>query len=228
MTKREFNKLGMYRAVIALFDANASKLTPIPALVQTVADFNSLIKEIEEGDFKFKKRTTDETMSKNMKEDKLHSHIIKIANALFTLGVQTGNANLMVQAKITKRELGRVRDKQLINTCTIILEKANAYHTALAGYGISAAMLADAQAALADFSEAIAAQDEEYADTSADRVLLSEMFAKASAKLNNELDPMMELFSESDAEFYHSYRSARIIKDRGLRHEDKPEGNTTN
>ena len=48
--------------------------------------------------------------------------------------------------------------------------------------------------------------------------MLSELFVQADEVLKEEIDPMMQVFRMSDAEFYNEYRAARVIRDLGVRH----------
>ncbi len=50
------------------------------------------------------------------------------------------------------------------------------------------------------------------------RSMLSDLLFQADEVLKEALDPMMLVFRTMDAGFYNEYRSARVIKDLGVRH----------
>lgn len=217
MNKRESNKLSMFNSVIALMDSNLTAVSTIPVIGETLTAFKSLVDEIKNGSLEFKGETKDETADKNLKEDTLHSKIFKISSALFVLGVKTKNSDLMINAKLNKSEMEVVRDNLLCSKCVTVLAKANQYKTELVNYGVNEEMITGAQTALDDFQGAIGKQSEEYADISAARMKLTNLFNEATLMLNDEMDPMMELFEDSDSDFYNAYQSARFIKDLGIK-----------
>ena len=216
MRKTESNKLTMFSAVITVMDANADIYANTPVIVESLNDFKSLVEQIKSKDMDFRGRTKDETAAKLVKEEQLVKLVLKIANALYVLGVKTKNSELQINAKVTKSELVSARDTLLVNKAMQILTLANSYKDSLVNYGITDAAISEAQAALDDFNAAMGSQAEEHAGSVAAREELTELFQKADALLKNELDPMIAMYEDINSDFYNSYLTARVIKDLGI------------
>lgn len=181
------------------------------------------VAEIKAMNLEFVGSAKGETADKLLKEEALINAIIKIASTLFVLGVKTKNTELMVKNKVTKSSLDYLREPMLVNKSTEILTMGNQYKDALVNYGIDDAILTEAQGAIEAFEGAIAKQSDTHVNSVAEREALSNKFSLISSLLNDELDPMIELFEESDSLFYDGYQNARVIKDLGIRHEPEPE-----
>ena len=50
---------------------------------------------------------------------------------------------------------------------------------------------------------------------------LVDLFADLDEVLNNQLDPLMEKFQETEPAFYHEYESARVVVDAAATHGSK-------
>lgn len=222
MNKRESNKLTMFESVISYMDVNSAITAAIPVVGETVTQLKTEVEELKAMDLEFVGRTIAETTDKRLKEEALISAIFKIASALFVLGVKTKNTELMVKNKVSKSGLDYLREPLLVNKCTEILIMGNANKDALVNYGISDAMLIEAQGALDAFQTAIAKQSDTHVNSVAEREALNGKFSSISSLLSDELDPMIELFEDSDPLFYDGYQNARMIKDLGIRHVSTP------
>lgn len=219
MRKREANKLSMFESVISYLDANTEKYASIPIIGETVAQLKTDVAELKAMDLEFVGRTIAETKDKKLKEEALISAVFKIASALFVLGVKTKNTDLIVKNKVSKSGLDFMREPMLVNKATEIVTSGNANKVVLVNYGITDAILIEAQDAISTFESAIAKQSDVHVASVAEREKLSIRFGLITDLLNNELDPMIELFEDSEPVFYDGYQNARVIKDLGLRHE---------
>jgi hypothetical protein len=177
------------------------------------------VTELKTMDLEFVGRTKAETTDKRLKEEALISAVFKIASALFVLGVKTKNTDLIIKNKVTKSGLDVLREPLLVNKSTEILTMGNEHKDALLNYGITEVMLTEAKDALDAFQAAIGKQSDTHVNSVAERETLNVKFSTISSLLTDELDPMMELFEESDPLFYDGYQNARMIKDLGIRHD---------
>ena len=50
-----------------------------------------------------------------------------------------------------------------------------------------------------------------------------QLFEEADRVLSEELDPMMEIYSTDERDFYNAYNNARVIIDLGYSHSKKEE-----
>lgn len=215
MTKREENKLSMYKGVQEVLTNNSDIHSTIPVIGETLTSFNSTIESIEQVNFDFVGSTKGATADKTAKEEALINHAIKLANVLFVFAVKTKNNALKEEFKLSKSYLENLRDTDLLNKSNQIINTAQSYVTDLASYGVTEETLTDVQTAYDECAAAFNAQAEKMAKKSSEREKLTNLFNDADSILYDELDPMMELFIESNPDFYNAYQSARVIKDLG-------------
>ena len=121
---------------------------------------------------------------------------------MFVLGVKTKNTDLIVKNKVTKSGLDLLREPLLVNKAMEILVSGNAYKDDLVNYGNTDAILAEAQEAITAFQNAIAKQSDAHAASVSEREALSVRFNLITDLLNDEFDPMIELFEESEPILY--------------------------
>lgn len=221
MNKHEANKLMMFDSVISFMDVNSEKYVSIPIITETVTQFKTAVAEIKAMDLEFIGSTKAETADKWLKEEALINAIFKIASTLYVLGIKTKNTELMVKNKVTKSSLDYLREPMLVNKSTEILASGNQYKAELVNYGITEEMLIEAQGVIDAFEGAVGKQSDAHVNSVAEREALRVKFSAGTALLYDELDPMMELYEESDPLFYDGYQNARMIKDLGIRHEEE-------
>lgn len=215
MRKHESNKLNMYSGVVAYLESNADAYSSLPVLTESFNNFKNVVEQIKAIDVDFRSQTKGVTADKLAIENGLITSINKIANALYVLGVKTKNNELMVNSKISKSSLTKLRDNLLANKAEQILNLANANAQALTDYGVTEQMLTDTQNLLNSFNDDIGKQVNQHANAKAKREELSELFDKADATLKDEIDPMIEMFADTNPTFYNGYFAARVIKDLG-------------
>lgn len=215
MTKGEENKLSMYKGVQEVLTNNSDIHSAIPVIGEALTSFSGIIGAIDQVNFDFQGSTKGATADKVAKEEVLINQATKLANVLFVFAVKTKNNALKEEFKFSKSYLEKLRDTDLLNKCTQIINTAQNYLTELANYGVSEATITDAQTAYDNFASAFNAQAEKMAERSSEREKLTTLFNDADNVLYEELDPMMELFIDSNPDFYNAYQSARVIKDLG-------------
>lgn len=220
MNKGEANKLSSFEAVITVMDRNTGKYEQVPIVNETVGLLKNAVGDIKGGNLEFLGRTKGATENKINKENILTSLVFKIASALYVLGIKTKNPDLAASVKMNKTEFSSLRDPLLLNKSSQTIILAREEITNLTPYGITEETLTEAESALTDFQSAISDQTSEHSRMVSERELLRQKFYKVSKMLDDELDPLMELFEETEPEFYAEYKNARMIVDRGLRHEE--------
>ena len=213
MNDRLENKLTMYRAVETLMDNNAAKTGPITALSTAITNFKNLIGEIETAEQEKQTATTGKTASKGEAEAILISEAVTIAAALKALGSVTNDKELLEAGSETKSSLYGTRDTDLVTKTQQIYSYANTNAAALADYGITPAMITSLQTRITEFNAALGTREESMALKVAAGAEVEGSFNDADNILVNQMDKMMEVFRESDTQFYNEYKNARVIRD---------------
>lgn len=213
MNDRLENKLTMYRAVETLLDNNAAKTGSITAFATAITNFKNQITEIETAEQERQTATTGKTASKGEAEALLVSEAVTIAAGLKALGSVTNDKELLEAGSETKSSLYGARDTDLVTKTQQIHDYANTNAAALADYGITPAMITSLQTRITDFNAALGTREESVALRVAAGAEVESFFKDADNILLNQMDKIMEVFRESDTQFYNEYKNARVIRD---------------
>jgi hypothetical protein len=213
MNDRQENKLTMYRAVETLLDNNAAKTGPITALATAITNFKNLIGEIDTAEQEKQTATTGKTASKGEAEAILISEAVTIAAALKALGSVANDKELIEVGGETKSSLYGTRDTDLVTKTQLIHDFANTNALPLADYGITPAMITSLQTRITNFNGALGTREESVALRVAAGAEVESFFKDADNVLLNQMDTIMEVFRESDTQFYNEYKNARVIRD---------------
>ena len=213
MNDRLENKLTMYRAVETLLDNNTLKTGTIAALTPAILSFKNLIVEIENTEQERITATPGKSASKADAEENLINEAVTIAAAIKALGNVTNDQELIEIGSETKSSLARKRDTELVAAAQRIYDTASTNSAALADYGVTPAMITDLQTRIADFDGALGTREESTSLRVAAGQELKNVFGQVDDVLTGQIDKMMEMFRESDTQFYNEYKNARVIRD---------------
>lgn len=217
------NKLTMYKAVESLLDNNTAKLAAITALTPVIIDFKDRITAITEKDTLANTAGAGTAGIKTADEAALISDAVTIASALFALGSATNDDRLKALSKVTKSSLKDLRDTQLATDVTNIKNLADTYAAPLAGYGITAPMIAALETKVANFNISLGARELGSNVSSSAFKQLDVMFKETDTLLKDQMDKIMVIFKNSDPQFYGEYVNSREVIDLGHRfRKDEP------
>ena len=225
MNDKQENKLTMYEAVVNLLDSNTAKIASLTALTDLLTDFKDRVAEIKEKDLLANTAKTGNAAAKASDRTALTEDAITIAAALFALGSATGDDRLKELAAYNKSKFKSLRDTQLAIDVTNIKNLADANAAQLTGYGITAPMIAALDTKLTAFNASMGARETGADISTAAFGQLELKFKEADALLKEQMDKIMEVFRNSDPQFYNEYKNSREIADLGVRHreEETPE-----
>lgn len=218
MTKSEENKLSMLEAVYALLQGNTDKTATIPAFAEGETGLQTLIQKIKDTNSQFKNLAAGKTATKHAAEDSLVEAVLEVSNSLFVIARRNKDEELKVKAGINISDLRGMRDTELAGKCQDIATSAADMADELVNYGITADKLTELNNKIAAYQTALGAQESGLAERTAARQALSDLFKQTDELLKEELDSLMELFRNSETDFYNQYQAARVIRDLGIRH----------
>ena len=201
------NRLTMFRAVETLLDNNTAKTAGINVFATRLAEFKDLITQI---------------VDKQAKRDDMVEDAAVLAAKLKALGSDTNDDRLKQIGDIKRTDLAKMRDTQLLATIQGLVNTADSAAAGLAGYGVTAAMIAGLSTKMTTYNTALGSKEGSFSVKGAALTALNNLFDSANDILVNKLDNLMEGFKKDDNEFYNQYKIAREIHDIGVRHE-KPE-----
>ena len=155
--------------------------------------------------------TTGITTDKTTKRTSMTDKALFIINRMQSYANVVTNPELLENIKYSASDLKKKRDSDVIGICNIVTAKANANVTALATYGVTAAMITELQAAITAYMAVLAKPKVAKSQTKTATENLAKLFKEADDILNQRLDLDIELFKATKPEFYSQYKTARMI-----------------
>lgn len=225
MTKRFFNKLRMYLAVLKVLMDNKSKWETMAMFKTEITELNDHVLLIQDKRPESEQETGGLTEDKHSVKEELTDLLLDLSGQLHSVGDRTGNKELAAATDYEESDF-KGRDADLPNITTNIVKLARANKTALADYGITDADVDE----LEKLGKLFAQKDTEPRAVVSQRksagMSLGDLYHETDTRLHKRLDKMMKRFRRTDAEFYRAYHSARLIIDYGVRHEkEEPTAN---
>lgn len=155
--------------------------------------------------------TTGITTDKTAKRNSMTEKTLFMINRLQSYANVVNNPELLESIKYSASDLKKSRDTDVIGICNTVLAKATANTTAIATYGVTAAMITELQAAITAYSATLAKPKAAKSQTKTATENLTKLFKEADELLVKRLDLDIELFKTSKPDFYSQYKTARII-----------------
>lgn len=216
MQKRHKNKLAMYSAVQSYVDDNQNLISGNEEFMLHKNSLTDLIIDIRNKQEIKNNATKGKVKDKDLTRDLVTKQALAAAGALFAFAKKTGNQPLVASVNYSRSRLDRLRDVELIIVLNSIKDKLNENSAEMIKYGISAEKLSAFLTNIETYSRAVAAKDSGGATKKGASVTLETLFKNADDLLIS-IDKLMENFIDSNGDFYSGYKSARVIKDLGVR-----------
>jgi len=153
------------------------------------------------------------TTDKGVKRTTLTDKALFIINRIQSYATVTANNDLLESVHFTQSTFDKSRDTDIVGICDTIIAKANANITALATYGVTAALVTDLQTALTAYSSYIAKPRTVKAQSKNATENLALYFKQANDAVTTRLDLDIEVYKTSKPDFYSQYWTARVVID---------------
>jgi hypothetical protein len=151
--------------------------------------------------------TEDKQIKKGLMVDKA----LFIQNRLLSYANVTNNVELAASVHYSKTKMKNARDTDIVSICNVILSKATANATAIATYGVTAAMITELQTAITTYTGVMAKPISVKSQTKNATENLARLFKEADDILKKRMDLDIELFKVTKPDFYSQYQTARIV-----------------
>ncbi len=215
MNRDQLNRTEMFSTVSAVMNTSKTLWTGIKAISDTVDDLNDGIADINDSAGKQQTPVTGAAAQKAQVRHQFEEQILFTANQLAALAEVNSDQNLASQTELTLSALDKLADDDLEETGTRIANLATTNLAALADYGIAQTDIATLTSLTTQFHNIKTAPRAAVAGRSGETDTLPDKIANATSILRNRLDKLMTRFKTSNAQFYQSYLTARVIVDRG-------------
>jgi hypothetical protein len=185
-------------------------------LLQAFTRFQDALNDLTLADRKYMSVAAGVTASKHNAADTLAEQLIFMTNALYVLGRNSGNESLKAENADRDSSFRHLRDTELSQKATRILELVRVNESGLSGFGIDPSRIQQFADAASVYHELIGQKENKKAESKASREGLFNAFNHTDDVLKQDLDCLIELLREKDKDFYNQYHAARAIKDLGL------------
>ena len=220
MKKYYENALVRINAVLNVCESNKPVWQNSAPFNECVADLFHLKTRIDTERMNIDPTTTGVTKAKIKAEKALANESLSLSASLMAYAVRTNNDVLYARVKTTKRELGDMRDNQLIAKGRLLVAEAQLRPEELSGYLAKADAVAQLEAAIANFEALAPAPQRTIGDNKTKREDLGDLIKQANALMREVLDRMVIPYESVAADFYRAYQNARKTVKFGTRYND--------
>lgn len=225
MNKAQTNSVTMSRTVDAYLDQNNQIWKGMAAFVTADQKLKEILVAIDVAAQKQEAPLTGLTLDKAAARDALEDVLFLMCEALGVLGHTANDNNLVALTDLSPSVLDHMDVEELSNRATNVLAEANARAQNLTGLNVTQANIDELDQALRGFKAAKEQPRTAVADRIAQTQSLDSLIRDVSGHLRNQMDPLVNLFRRSNADFVAGYKSARVIVDRAATHaKPKPSG----
>lgn len=217
----------MYNAVLSQLKQNAVIWGPVPAMVNTIDDFESLLAEIETCQQITQGSKKGITLQKATQQALVISHTYELLSVLYAMATATNNPVLQSKVNFTESDLLKTRDAQLVSICQRTAEIATEYLADLTAYGITESELNLLKEEIGLFADNLPTLRVSVSERKAANEKLKDLFLQVDALLKNQLDRLMIRYRNSQPDFYSLYHNLRRIVNYGTRHAKAKEPENT-
>ncbi len=199
--------------VLLFLTKNESKFVVIPVLGDLRSRLSQLVGEADELVKKAGGIPSKTAGNKNAARAELVAVVFKISNVLKVYAYSSEDENLNNFIVNSKSALDyEMRQQEILNYAKNLLEVITPIASELLNYGISEELILELTAEIADFEGLMAEPRQLISERKTLNELIEEKIDEVQSLLNNQIDPLMEIFNE-DKEFYLAYKTARMIVD---------------
>jgi hypothetical protein len=211
MTGWQEDFLNMNYSVKNVVDKFQSTWTTNAVFAATYTQYTGKVTLIEQNRDAQMANSKGVTTEKNVKRNALAEKALFMVNRIRSYATVTANNELLESVHFTQSSFDKSRDTDIVGIVDIIIAKANANVTALATYGVTAALITDLQTALTAYSGYIAKPRTVTTQTKNATENLAVLFKEVNEILTKRLDLDIEVFKTSKPDFYSQYKTARIV-----------------
>lgn len=211
MTRVELNQFSMMQSVDQFLSKNNSIIGSNPAIVEAAKSLKTFISEIRTHSQKQAQSTKAETAIKSSAKSVIIETLLKVTAAMAARAATTSDVRLKMAAGVTRSELKKLRDAELLIKTNAIYEIASSIVEELEIWGISRA---DVES-LKTYAEGYSIKSPEIRNLKLIAVQatsdLKAKFEETNTFIKNTLDPMMSPYRSQIPSFYGEYLKARTI-----------------
>jgi len=209
MNVNQSDKFSMYMSVQNLFDGHIEIWSNIPVFIDVKRDFDEVIQGIT---YHYGRLFFDE-QSLKIQKDTMKRHlagkVILVAGALQAYAVVKEDEMLQLISSLQKSDIVNVREIDIAGVVGPILDEALARQFDLNNFGISGAMIREAETSLSGYLYLTGLSKRPEKQNRNSKPDLEDLFFKGDYLLSKKLDKLIIQFKVSHPDFYHEYVNLR-------------------
>ena len=213
MDNNQTNRVNMFKTVSAYLADHNSVWNGTAPFATAVTQFNNKIAAIDSA-AQQQETPSGATQDKESARDALEDVLFLMCEALSVLGHTANDNDLVALTSISASTLNKMDAEALSNRGASVLAAANTKKTELATLQVTQANIDELDDALQAFNSAKASPRTSTAERAAHTQSLASLIRETSGILKNQIDPLVNLFRRTNADFVAGYRSARVVVDR--------------
>lgn len=140
-----------------------------------------------------------------------------LINRVQSFANATGNKELNSSVNFNASDFKRLRDADFAGPCNVVMTKVVANSAALSDFGVTEEIIANTQAAIDAFSNALTKPITVKSEIKTATTKLASLYKETDDIITNRLDLDIELFKTSNPEFYGEYQTAWKINSKSSR-----------
>lgn len=211
MTRDQINLLSMLKSVVQFFSENPTLLTGKPALQDALDKLKAYIHEIELLEQEQAKNAKADTALKGETKAALIDAILKVLAGIAAHAAATNDTSLKMAADVTKNDLKKLRDNNLIVEARTYYELALPLDTDIAVWEVTQADIDTLDTNSTAFDAKDPAIKNIKARSTQATADLKLKLDKAYNFTKDTLDPMMLPIKLANSTLYGHYQNARTI-----------------
>lgn len=215
MTSRNEAKLSMYNAVLNFCDENSATIATLTAFPTVLTAFANKVEAIEDMGQLEAQVISGVTINKADLKKTLSQTASTNAAALFAFATAENDVVLKEKARYSYSDIFRLKDEELTLVVQNIIDQVNANVASLAGYGITAATVADFQDLIDDYNSNAPTPRNAISLRKSYKVQLQTLFKEADSILKDQMDKLALQLKTANPGFYIAYTNNRVIIDAG-------------
>jgi hypothetical protein len=214
MNDKQSSKLSMAQRVSDTFAQNAAVFADIAPMKKAVDEFNDVLGDVRSVAVEQSNvNVAVLTQEKRSAEEKMVDVEVQVANALYVIGFENDNKELINLLGLSDSSFYRLQDNAKLVLAQRIYGLAKQYAADLEPYGFDEAKIAEIGQAVDDYHKVIANPMDAITTRKQKTTNLKELFARLDSVLYDKLDKLIVLFKSSHPDFYGEYRTSRNFID---------------
>lgn len=218
MNKSQENKFTMLRTIDEYLDSKSSIISGIDELTTNHQLLKSKTTEIKAKDDEKINATKGKVSTKHYTKAGVVSMAIAIAGGVYAYGKKIKNNEILERADITKSDLRKMRDSELVEAVESLRDLATLHSSLLEPFGISQTKLEAFSGKITQFDNAFVQKENSVITQTGATKSLVTLFREADEILNS-IDKLVNGLNDDQKEFVRDYYAGRTIKRLGIRYE---------